>query len=62
MVFRSAVAVLFGDSLLNIPDGGDEELEHTFFAFEEGFEVFQIRELLAARVTQYMPYITTAHI
>ncbi|GAX85351.1 hypothetical protein CEUSTIGMA_g12768.t1 [Chlamydomonas eustigma] len=39
LVFRSAVAVLFGDSLLSIPDGGAEELEHTFFAFEEGFEL-----------------------
>lgn len=39
MVFRSAVAVLFGDGLaLSVP-GGIEQLEETFFEFEEAFEV-----------------------
>lgn len=38
-VFRAAVKVLFGDELMRIPPGGAEQLEGTFFRFEEGFEL-----------------------
>ena len=39
VVFRAAVGVLFGERLFQCVPGGAEQLERTFFRFEEAFEL-----------------------